>query len=52
MANGDKVKCWDGTDGIVEYRTSDGWYGVRQGSRIDEWQWWQSAHVVVSPSST
>ena len=32
------VICSDGTLGIIEYVTLDGWYGVRQGRRLDEWQ--------------
>ena len=32
------------TSGTIEYRTADGWYGVREASgRLDEWQWWQVA---------
>jgi hypothetical protein len=39
---GTNVRTWVGSYGVVEYRTADGWYGVREASgRLDEWRWWQ-----------
>jgi hypothetical protein len=38
MNAGTKVRTCQGTEGIVEYTTPDGWVGVREGRRVDEWQ--------------